>query len=65
MSEETKAILDRILSKLTSRKLLVWLTATALALTGNVTSEDWVAVALVYISSEAAVDLASVWRHGR
>tara|TARA_R110000824_G_scaffold399263_1_gene604536 strand:+ start:65923 stop:66120 length:198 start_codon:yes stop_codon:yes gene_type:complete len=65
MSDETKALLDRMISKLTSRKLLVWLTATALALTGSVTSEDWVAVSLVYISSEAAVDLASVWRHGR
>ena len=48
MSDETKAILDRMISKLTSRKLLVWLTATGLALTGNVTSEDWVAVALVH-----------------
>tara|TARA_R100000315_G_C5231620_1_gene142666 strand:- start:1487 stop:1684 length:198 start_codon:yes stop_codon:yes gene_type:complete len=65
MSEETKAFLDNILAKVTSRKLLVWLTATALALTGNVTSEDWVAVALVYIGSEAAVDLASVWRNGK
>ena len=65
MSEETKAFLDKTLSKLTSRKLLVWLTATGLALASSVTSEDWVAVSLVYIGSEAAVDLASVWRHGR
>ena len=65
MSEEAKAFLDRALSKLTSRKLLVWLTATGIALTSSVTSEDWVAVSLVYIGSEAAVDLASVWRSGR
>ena len=65
MSEETKAFLDKTLSKLTIRKLLVWLTATGLALASSVTSEDWVAVSLVYIGSEAAVDLASVWRHGR
>jgi hypothetical protein len=45
--------------------LLVWLTATGLAFTGNVTSEDWVAVALVYIGSEALVDIAAVWRHGQ
>ena len=44
---------------------MVWLTATGLALSGSLTSEDWVAVALVYIGSEAAVDLAAVWRHGR
>lgn len=65
MSEETKAMLDRTISKLTSRKLLVWLTATGLTLSGSVTSEDWVAVSLVYIGSEAAVDLASAWRQGR
>ena len=35
MSEETRAFLDRALSKLTSRKLLVWLTATGLALSGE------------------------------
>jgi hypothetical protein len=64
MSEDAKAILDRILSRLTSRKLLVWLTATGLSIAGTVTSEDWVAVSLVYIGSQAAVDLAKTWRHG-
>ena len=63
MSDETKAVLDNLLSKLTSRKLMVWMTATGLALFG-LDSSDWVAVALVYIGSEAAVDFASVWRHG-
>ena len=55
-------ILDTALTKLSSRKLLVWLTATGLTLSGNLASSDWVAVALVYIGSEAAVDLASAWR---
>jgi hypothetical protein len=65
MSEETKALLDGLLARLTSRKLLVWLTATGLSLAGTVTSEDWVAVSLVYIGSQALVDIASAWRHGR
>jgi len=65
MSEQTKEILDKMVAKVTSRKLLVWLTATGLALTGNLASEDWVAVALVYIGSEALVDIASTWRHGQ
>ena len=64
MSEKTKAVLDKALSKVTSRNLLVWLTATGLVLTGSLTSEDWVAVALVYIGSQSAVDLARAWRHG-
>jgi hypothetical protein len=31
---------------------------------GGVTSDDWVAVTLVYIGSQALVDLAAKWKHG-
>ena len=65
MSKETRELLDKVVGRLVSRKLLVWGTATALAIVGSVTSEDWVAVSLVYIGSQAAVDLATVWRHGK
>ena len=54
--------LDRILSRLTSRKLLVWLTGSALLYTGGLQSTDWVAISLVYIGSQAAVDLAVAWK---
>ena len=47
---------DRVLGKLTSRKLLVWGTGTALALLGFVTSSDWVMISIVYIGSQAVVD---------
>jgi len=56
--------LDEILKKIISRKLMVWLTATYLCLSHNVTSEDWVAIALAYIGSQAAVDLAKAWKKG-
>ncbi len=59
-----KEIIDNILGKIMSRKLLAWGTATALALHGSLHSEDWVAVTLVYIGSQAAVDLAKAWKHG-
>ncbi len=59
-----KAALDKLLEKIVSRKLLAWGTATTLALYGAVASEDWVAVTLVYIGSQAAVDMVKVWRHG-
>jgi hypothetical protein len=59
-----KAILDNLLGKIASRKLLAWGTATTLALYGAVTSEDWVTVTLVYIGSQAAVDMMKVWKHG-
>jgi len=65
MSEHTRELLDKLVGRLVSRKLLVWGTATTLAIMGSVTSEDWVAVSLVYIGSQAAVDLATVWRHGK
>jgi len=64
MSEGMKAVLDRYVERFVSRKFLTWLTATWLVLNTSLTSEDWVAVSLVYISSQAAVDLAKAWRHG-
>jgi len=59
-----RAFVDGVLAKVASRKLLAWGTATALAMYGVVTSEDWVAVTVIYIGSQAAVDLAKAWRHG-
>ena len=51
--------IDRILAKWTSRKLLVFITATVLTIVGQVDSRDWVDVALVYTMSEAAVDMVT------
>ena len=59
-----RAFVDNMMAKIVSRKLVAWTTATVLALHGAVTSEDWVAVTLVYIGSQAAVDLVKVWKHG-
>ena len=50
------AFLDTWLAKLTSRKLMVWLTATALTLTGQVTSEDWVVISAIYIGGQTVID---------
>ena len=54
-----EAVFDNVLSRLTSRKLLVWLTGSGLLYTGGLQSSDWVAISLVYIGSQAAVDLKS------
>ena len=59
-----RAFIDGVLEKVMSRKLLAWSVATGLALQGAIVSADWVAVTLVYIGSQAAVDLAKVWKHG-
>lgn len=62
--EKVKAFLDRMIEKAISRKFLAWITATVLALEDIVASEDWVAVTVMYIGSEALVDLAARWKHG-
>ena len=59
--------LDSLLTKLVSRKLMVWLTATGLMLTETVPlrSEGWVAISLAYIGIECLADIATRWRHGK
>ena len=54
---EHKGFLDTWLLKLTSRKLLVWITASALAFTGYLTSGDWVVISTVFIGTQGAVDI--------
>ena len=65
MTKNMKHALDKVLTKVASRKLMVWGVATGLAVLGTVTSEYWVAVSLVYIGSQGAVDLATAWKHGQ
>jgi len=60
-----KQVTDRLLEKLMSRKLMVWLTATGLLAYSDLTSSDWVAISLVYIGSEGLADIASRWKHGK
>ncbi len=59
--------LDKLLTKLVSRKLMVWLTATALMLSERtpLDSSDWVAISLAYIGLEGLADIATRWRHGK
>ena len=65
MMAEVKAWLDKHTERFISRKFLAWGTATYLVATSALTSEDWVAVTLAYIGSQALVDLATQWKHGR
>ena len=62
---KVKAFLDKHTERFISRKFLAWVTATGLATHGLLTSEDWVAVTLAYIGSQALVDLATQWKHGK
>jgi len=60
-------ILDKGLSKLLSRKLMVWLTATGFMVLDVVPlqSADWVAISLAYIGLEGLADIATRWKHGK
>ena len=59
--------LDKLLIKLVSRKLMVWLTATALMLSERtpLDSSDWVAISLAYIGIQGLADIAAQWKHGK
>jgi len=60
-------LIDKTLNKLLSRKLMVWLTATAFMFLDVVPleSSDWVAISLAYISLEGLADIATRWKHGK
>jgi hypothetical protein len=62
--QKVKAWLDRHVERLISRKFLAWSTATVLVCNNMLTSEDWVAVTLIYIGAQALVDAAILWKHG-
>lgn len=54
-----KPILDSVFGKFVSRKFLVFIVATALMLlTKTFKSSDWAWIAMVYIGTQGAVDIA-------
>ena len=57
LAEMTKAFMDKYVERFISRKFLAWLTASGLALYGVLSSSDWTSLTMVYIGSQAAVDL--------
>ena len=64
MSELQRSLLDRLLQKAISRKLLVFLTATGLMTFSTLDSETWGLTAVVYIGGQSVVDMMKAYRHG-
>ena len=62
--EKPKSRIDLVMEKVVSRKLLVFLTATALMVNTSLDSDTRGMIAVVYIGSQAAVDAMKVFRHG-
>ena len=48
-------LLDKVLQKLVSRKLLTFLTATGLMLWADLASETWGMIAIVYVGGQAVI----------
>ena len=57
--------IDTWLGKWASRKLVVWLSSTALLVADKVNGDQWVAISLAYIGLQGAADIASKWKHGK
>jgi len=54
-----KSKIDTFLKTWLSRKLMVFLIATGLAIFGSLTSSDWVTISVVYIGTQGALDIAT------
>ena len=64
MSEMQRSLLDKVLQRAISRKLLVFLTATGLMTFSSLDSETWGLIAIVYIGGQSVVDMMKAYHHG-
>ena len=64
LDNNKKGILDAAQEKLASRKLLVFLTATALMLWAGLDADIWGMIAMCYIGGQSVIDFAKSWKHG-
>ena len=65
MAPKTKHRLDTLLEKIISRKMLAWFTATGLLAFADLASHDWMLITMVYIGSQAAVDIVDRLQRAR
>ena len=61
-NEGKGSILDRIVGKVVSRKLLVFATATVLLAQYGLDPDTWGMIAMCYIGGQSAIDFARIWR---
>ena len=64
LKNKDKGVLDSIQEKVASRKLLVFLTATALMLWAGLDPDIWGMIAVCYIGGQSVIDFAKSWKHG-
>ena len=69
MSEEVVekkklGIIDKLLEKAISRKLLVFLSATGLMVWSTLDPETWGLIAIVYVGGQSVVDAVKTYKYG-
>ena len=64
IKNKEKGILDSVQEKIASRKLLVFLTATALMPWAGLDPDIWGMIAVCYIGGQSVIDFAKSWKHG-
>jgi len=55
-------VLDRVQEKVVSRKLLVFIAATALMVWSTLDPDTWAMIATMYIGGQSVIDIAKVWK---
>jgi hypothetical protein len=57
-----RGFLDIVTAKAISRKLLVWIVASAFLGLGKITPDEWTAISLGYVGVEGFADIAIKWK---
>jgi len=57
-------MMDIVLGKVVSRKLLVFLTATGLLMWYGLDPDTWAMIAMIYVGGQSVIDTVKVWKHG-
>ena len=60
--EPKTGVLDQVQEKVISRKLLVFITATALMVWSTLDPDTWAMIAAMYIGGQSVIDIAKVWK---
>lgn len=55
-------VLDQVQEKVVSRKLLVFMAATALMIWSSLDPDTWAMIAAMYIGGQSVIDIAKVWK---
>lgn len=61
MPAKLKSVIDKLIEKFISRKLLVWIVSTVALFLGVIDPSTWMAISLGYIGTHMVTDIASQW----